>query len=256
MKVILCGGATGPSLEIAYMLAANSEVDDLAIFTHLPPESYEGTKTLLNVATGLDVWRSTNDINETRFPFEPDIIVSIYYRTIIKPRIIEMVNGKIFNAHTSLLPRNRGRSPIPWAIFTDDKWTGITYHYIDAGIDTGPIILQAAVQIDEDETQTSLFVKIDQTVINYFPAALSLVLAGWPGVVQRGIPSYHGAGPPHNGEINPDWPWAKIMRFVRAMTYPPLPYARLGEFEIKNENDYREALLERSKRRYSDTVQK
>lgn len=249
MKVILCGGPTGPSLNICDRLFTDPRVTDLAIYTHLPPESVEGQVTLLNIASTYGLWKSTNSINETRPPFEPDIIVSIYYRTIIKQHVIDSVNGRIFNAHTSLLPRNRGRSPIPWAIVNDDKMTGITYHYIDAGIDTGPIILQAAVQIADDETQASLFQKINQAVVDCFPAALELVLAGFPGIKQQGEPTYHRAGPPYDGKINPDWPWGKIMRFIRAMTYPPLPYAKFDGKEIKNEDDYRQALTDRYRRR-------
>lgn len=249
MKVILCGGATGPSLDIARRLLKDDRVSDLAIFTHLPRESIEGIETLLDVVSQNNLWRSTNSINETRPPFEPDMIVSIYYRTIIKEAVIDSVQGRIFNAHTSLLPRNRGRSPVPWAIVNDDRWTGVTYHYIDAGIDTGPIILQGAVQITDGETQASLFEKINQAVVDYFPAALELVLAGFPGIKQRGEPSYHTAGPPHGGEIDSEWTWGKIMRFVRAMTYPPLPYAKFDGQEIKSEDDYRQALYDRHRRR-------
>lgn len=248
MKIVLCGGPTGPSLNIATKLMALPRCDELAIFTHEAGEWEKGKPNLSYLAEKCDLYHSCENINDAQLPWRPDIIVSVYYRHIIKPHIIQAAKGKIFNAHASLLPRNRGRSPIPWAIVNGDRTTGITYHYINSGIDTGRIILQAAIEIAEKETQESLFKKVDQAVIDYFPAALGLVMIGFPGVEQSGNGSYHKAGPPYGGEIDPNWTWGKIMRFIRAMAYPPRPYAHLDGAEIKDENDYKRALLERSRR--------
>lgn len=243
MKLFLCGqGPAAESILRAHLTPSNG-VESVAVFTH--PGA-----PIFGMAQAWQLPRSLQSVNDVGgWPFEPDVIVSVYYRTIIEQHVIDRC-PKIFNAHTSLLPRHRGRSPIPWAIVEGDRHTGVSYHYIDKGIDTGRVILQAVCQIESGETQASLFDKINNLVIAYFPAALALVLAGFPGVAQQGEALYHFAGPPHKGEIDPSWTHGKIERFIRAMTYPPLPYAKFRGREIKTMADYYEALNESSRQRH------
>jgi methionyl-tRNA formyltransferase len=237
VNVFLCG--QGIACETILRRYLTPDRYDVVLFTHVG-------STIFDQARAWQIPATINPINEIdKWPVQPELIISVYYRHIISQDVINRVGGRIFNAHTSLLPRHRGRSPIPWAIVEGDHLTGVTYHYIDSGIDTGPIILQAVCQITDDDTQTSLFDKINRLVVANFPPALSLVLSGWKGVPQEGHSSYHFAGPPHRGQIDPAWPLGKIERFIRAMTYPPLPPAKLGDREIHNMDDYRKALYER-----------
>jgi methionyl-tRNA formyltransferase len=239
MKVFLCGqGPAAESVLRTHLTPANG-VEQVVVFTHRDAGWIDQLRAwrihyTFEPVNWLDLW-----------PFEPDMIISIYYRTIITPAVIDRVGGRIFNAHVSLLPRHRGRSPVPWAIVEGDKHTGVTYHYIDAGIDTGPVILQAVCQVAENETQTSLFNKLNGLVIAYFPAALALALAGFGGVDQQGEANYHHEGCPYAGEIDPAWPVAKIERFIRAMHYPPLKPARFNGQNIYTWEDYKLALNEK-----------
>jgi methionyl-tRNA formyltransferase len=251
VKIIVCGFGRPIERVLPYLVNGLGS-ENVALYTHADEDQFG--RHAINVATELDVWRSTNTINESKPPFEPDIIASIYYRHIIKPHVIKAVNGRIFNAHTSLLPRHRGRSSIPWAIIEGDQYTGITYHYIDQPIDTGNIILQAATQISSDDTQATLFDRLNFLVIAYFGAALELVNRKFEGLQQHGQGSYHKRGRPYGGEIDPAWSWDKIERFIRAMTYPPLPCATLDGKEIKTVADYKEVLRERSERHHKQPV--
>src|SRR5260370_37371243 len=97
------------------------------------------------MASGVGIWGTKESINQVPLPFAADIIASVYYRFIVKPHVIASVRGRIFNMHPSLLPRHRGCCSIPWAIIEGDPFTWVTFLYIDEGIDTGKIILQAAV---------------------------------------------------------------------------------------------------------------
>src|SRR5260370_33187403 len=108
------------------------------------------------MASGVGIWGTKESINQVPLPFAADIIASVYYRFIVKPHVIASVRGRIFNMHPSLLPRHRGCSSIPWALIEGDTVTGVTFHYIDEGIDTGKIILQAAVPSTSEDTQASL----------------------------------------------------------------------------------------------------
>jgi methionyl-tRNA formyltransferase len=154
--------------------------------------------------------------------------------------VIDSVGGRIFNAHPSLLPHNRGCSAYTWSIIDGDKWAGVTFHYIDTDIDTGAIILQAAVQIAADDRQIDLEAKVNFAAAAYFPAALTLVAAGWQGVDQQGEPTYHPRGTPYGGQIDPTWDDDRVGRFIRAMDRQPLPYARLGDVEVGTMAEYRQ----------------
>src|SRR5699024_3756907 len=82
----------------------------------------------------------------------PDLIVTAAYGLLLPPEVLAMPRHGCWNLHASLLPRWRGASPINQAILAGDEQTGITLMHMDAGLDTGPVILQRAVTIGEDET--------------------------------------------------------------------------------------------------------
>ncbi|HAK89656.1 MAG: hypothetical protein A2X55_04715 [Nitrospirae bacterium GWB2_47_37] len=88
-------------------------------------------------------------IDEARH-IKPDMIVSYNYKYIIPKVIIDCVKGKTVNLHISYLPFNRGAHPNIWS-FIEDTPKGVTIHYIDEGIDTGAIIVQKEVFIDEEK---------------------------------------------------------------------------------------------------------
>ena len=78
----------------------------------------------------------------------PDRIISYAYRHILEQKVIGILPGNFINLHIALLPYNRGADPNAWS-FLDGTPSGVTIHLIDAGIDTGPILLQRAVAFDE-----------------------------------------------------------------------------------------------------------
>jgi len=90
---------------------------------------------------------STEEISK----FDPELVVSFGYRHIIKKPIIEQFRGKMINLHISYLPWNRGASPNLWSI-VDKTPKGVTIHLIDEGVDTGDIIFQKIVPMDEELT--------------------------------------------------------------------------------------------------------
>lgn len=80
---------------------------------------------------------------------EYEFIISYNYKYLIPENIIEFLPNRIINLHISYLPWNKGVSPNIWS-FIDDSPKGVTIHLIDKGIDTGPILLQKKVAIDEN----------------------------------------------------------------------------------------------------------
>ena len=90
----------------------------------------------------------------------PDAIVIIAYGQIIPAHLLDIPRLGWINLHASLLPKYRGAAPIQWAIVQGEKRTGVTTMRIDAGLDTGPILLQREIEIGPDETAPELSARL------------------------------------------------------------------------------------------------
>jgi len=92
----------------------------------------------------------------------PDAVVIIAYGQIIPARLLTIPRLGWINLHASLLPRYRGAAPIHWAIANGETTTGLTTMQIDAGMDTGPTLLQHEVKIGADETSPVLAARMSE----------------------------------------------------------------------------------------------
>ena len=92
----------------------------------------------------------------------PDVIVVVAFGQILKNNILSLPKYGCINVHASLLPKYRGASPIQWAVINGEKETGITIMHMDAGIDTGDMILQKKIALAPDETAGSLFDRLTE----------------------------------------------------------------------------------------------
>lgn len=89
-----------------------------------------------------------NISKETVENHKPDILISYNYKYLIKQDVLDILPNRAINLHISLLPWNRGAYPNLWS-FLEGTPKGVTIHLIDAGIDTGDILIQKEVYIDE-----------------------------------------------------------------------------------------------------------
>ncbi|MGH9692404.1 MAG: methionyl-tRNA formyltransferase [Candidatus Acidiferrales bacterium] len=89
-----------------------------------------------------------------------DAVVIIAYGQIIPARLIEIPRLGWINLHASLLPKYRGAAPINWAIVNGETRTGLTTMQIDAGLDTGPMLLQYETEIARNETAPELAIRL------------------------------------------------------------------------------------------------
>jgi len=87
---------------------------------------------------------------------KPEIMVVVGYGQIIPQSVIDIAPRGIVNVHASLLPKYRGAAPIQWAIVNGEKRTGVTTMQINAGLDTGDILLARETAIDAEETAVEL----------------------------------------------------------------------------------------------------
>ena len=98
-----------------------------------------------------------------------DFIISYSYRHIIKKDIINLfTDNNIINMHISYLPYNRGSDPNLWSIL-DETPSGVTIHLIDKGLDTGSILCQKEIKLDEDnDTFKSVYDKLKYEMFSLF----------------------------------------------------------------------------------------
>ena len=89
-----------------------------------------------------------------------EMMVVVGYGQIIPQNIIDMPRYGILNVHASLLPKYRGAAPIQWAIANGETETGVTIMQIDAGLDTGDMLLKQRFAIGESETAAELSVRL------------------------------------------------------------------------------------------------
>lgn len=116
-----------------------------------------------------------------------DLIAMVGYMRIVSPWFVEKYRNKMMNVHPSLLPSFSGmdRSVHEDILEYGCKVSGATIHFVDEGADTGPIILQEAVQIQEDETPDGLREKVQNLEKKMYPEAIRLFAAGKLEVVEN-----------------------------------------------------------------------
>ena len=154
--------------------------------------------------------------------FQVDVIISINYLFLIEEDIIRHPKKLIFNIHGSLLPKYRGRTPHVWAIINNEKEAGITAHKIDTGCDTGDIIDQIAVPIEENDTGATMLSKYADL---YYPLIKNVLIQLENGSIEYRKQkdtnaTYFGKRVPEEGEINWDWYKERIRNWVRAQANP------------------------------------
>lgn len=93
----------------------------------------------------------------------PDLVVSAGFMRILGPQFLARFQGRTINTHPSLLPAFPGADAVGEALAYGVKVTGCTVHYVDAGVDTGEIIAQRAVEVQPGDTKETLHERIKQT---------------------------------------------------------------------------------------------
>lgn len=107
-----------------------------------------------------------------------DLVVLAGYMKILTPYFINAYKNKIMNIHPALLPSFPGLHVQKKAIAHGVKVSGCTVHFVDEGLDSGPIILQKAVKVKEDDSEESLTKRILKEEHNIYPRAIQLFALG------------------------------------------------------------------------------
>lgn len=174
----------------------------LHVLTHRAEFSGLGEPDVEQLAAelGLDVSYSSNarepELHEKLRALAPQVIVSTNWRTKVPEEMLAIPELGAINVHDALLPSYSGFGAVNWVIRNGEDATGVTVHFMDAELDTGPVITRAVVKIGPHDTAGYLLGKV---VAEYVPAtvrALELVEQGHRGEPQdgQGASFYHRIG--------------------------------------------------------------
>jgi phosphoribosylglycinamide formyltransferase-1 len=104
-----------------------------------------------------------------------EVVALAGFMRILHDDFLTRFAGRIINIHPSLLPSFPGLDAQGQAFQYGARWTGATVHFVDAGVDTGPVILQAAVPVMDDDTRDTLAGRILEEEHRIYPEALQLI---------------------------------------------------------------------------------
>lgn len=164
-----------------------------------------------------------------------DVLVVAAYGLILPQAVLDLPPLGCLNIHASLLPRWRGAAPIQRAILAGDSETGITIMQMDAGLDTGDMLLKQSLQIDSNETAASLHDKLSALGAECIVKALELLPQGTLMAVRQNEGQACYAAKISKSEAAIDWhqPASQIDRVVRAFNPVPGAYTQYQDGMLK-----------------------
>lgn len=190
MNIGVLGSGKGSNLQAIIDAAENGSLPDVKITMVLSdvPDSY-----ILERAKKHNIPSKYIDPGKFKTKLEPevekqyiralkdaktDLVILAGFMRILKEDFLKAFAGRIMNIHPSILPAFKGLEAWKQALDYGAKFSGCTVHFVDANMDTGPIILQAVVPVEPAETYESLHQKIQVEEHKLYPEAVRLFAEG------------------------------------------------------------------------------
>jgi methionyl-tRNA formyltransferase len=187
------------------------------------------------------VLHETRDVNADETlsfasELEPELTFVVGWSQLVRDPFIALAREGVFGMHPTLLPRHRGRAPIPWAILTGLARTGVTlFEIVDATADSGSMVGQVVVDIATDETATTLFERLASAHVELTRALVPQLIARTaPRIAQDPLrASTWPKRTPADGIIDWETRAAYLYDWVRAQTRPyPGAFTFLGDEKV------------------------
>jgi methionyl-tRNA formyltransferase len=204
------------------------DADVALVFTHddSPNEEiwFESVRELAE-RQGIPVMTSDINLRENVAllrELAPDLLLSFYYRTMIREEVLEIPKLGALNLHGSYLPKYRGRVPVNWAVINGESDTGATLHYMVQKPDAGDIVDQEKVAISFTDTAFDVFNKVTEAAVTVLSRSLAPLLEERAPRITMDLSrgSYFGGRRPADGRI--DWHRSalEIYNLIRGVTHP------------------------------------
>ena len=176
------------------------------------------------------------EVQEAYLELRPDLVILAFVTDLIPEALLDIPPLGTICYHPSLLPRHRGASAINWAVIQGDTRTGLTILWVDKGIDTGPILLQKAIDITPEDTTGSLyFNSLFPLGVEAIVEAVDLIKSGKAPKISQddSLATYE---PPCDDTVAAvDWskPASEVYNLVRGCDPQPGAYATLKGEKVK-----------------------
>src|SRR5215831_2303324 len=180
LEALIAGSKPGQVLQEGY--------DIVTVITRPDKPSGRGKEIIyspvkqLALSQGIPVWQpgslKRQENIDALAAYQADIFIVAAFGQILPQAVLDLTRFGTLNIHASLLPKYRGVSPISESILQGDIETGVTIMLIDAGVDTGPILLQRAIPIAENDTTGSLTARLAVLGASALVEALPLWVQG------------------------------------------------------------------------------
>lgn len=167
--------------------------------------------------------------------YNPDVIVVAAYGKILPQAVLDTPKYGCVNIHGSLLPKYRGASPIQQAVLNGDKITGITTMLMDAGLDTGDVLMTSKTEIGENETSGELFDRLALLGGELILETLSALESGTavPKKQDEGLATHAAKIDKSFCPIDFSKPAAEVHNKVRGLNPWPVATSKIGEKNVK-----------------------
>ena len=241
MKVVIASSSP-VAIPLISALNASSTHQLLSLLTNPDKATGRGMHVVANeLATwteslGINLQKPENndELKKIIESIKPEVVITIAYGRIIPHELLEIPKYGWINVHFSLLPRWRGAAPVQWEILNGDKQTGITVFKLDKGMDTGPVYLEQATPINDDENSDGLLKRLSQIGSDLAINSLELISEGVTPKPQASIGITLAPKISKNhGKI--DWTQSsdQVVNRFRALSSNPGVWSLLGELRIK-----------------------
>ena len=241
MKVVIASSSP-VAIPLISVLNASNTHQLLGLLTNPDKATGRGMHVVANElanwteSLGINIQKPENndELKKIIDSIKPEVVITIAYGRIIPHELLEIPKYGWINVHFSLLPRWRGAAPVQWAILNGDKQTGITVFKLDKGMDTGPVYLEQATPINDDENSDGLLKRLSQIGSGLAIKSLELISEGVTPKPQASIGITLAPKISKNdGKI--DWTQSsdQVVSKFRALSSNPGVWSLLGELRIK-----------------------
>ena len=227
MRIILIGQAAFAEKSLEKIVTKGEEV----VAVYCPPDPPGGKPDPVKqkaISLGIPVRQHTSfkapAIREEFVALNADLAVLAFVSQIVPEQVFSVPRLGSICFHPSLLPKYRGASAINWALIKGETVTGLTFFWVDRGIDTGPILLQKEVPVDPNDTTGSLyFNKIFPLGIEAVGEAVDLIKRGNPPRIIQDESKASYDPPCRDEHAKIDWskPAADVFNLIRGCDPQP-----------------------------------
>lgn len=240
MKLVFAGT---PAFAVPSLRAAATRAEIVAVYTQPDRPAGRGRGLapspvkLAAIERGIPVLQpeslKTDAARDALRALEPDLLVVVAYGLILPRKVLEIPQYGCWNVHASLLPRWRGAAPVQRAIEAGDTETGVCLMQMEAGLDTGPVLLSQKLVIGDQETGGQLHDRLAELGAQVLADGLGLLRAGMAPVPrpqpEAGVTYAHKID---KAEARLDWSRSAVQLANKVRAFNPWPMA---EAEVAGE---------------------